>query len=264
MSSVEIIQQEWRMKLDYSRYYRRYHDESDAHFHAERGSSAARLTPLLPTERSARILEIGCGMGFALAALRQLGYCDVEGIDADEGQVAAARRRDLPALHVAAEACGDFLATRSGRYDAVVCIDVLEHVPVGSQLEFLGGILTALRPGGRLICQVPNANAGVASRYRYHDWTHHCSFTEASLDFVLHNAGFHEVTVAEADAPQRPRYPFIPRRSVARWALRAGFRAIRRLEYGLELGPAEAASIPLTPNIVAVAIRPCEQPSRKE
>jgi len=215
-----------------------------------------KLAPLLPAERSARILEISCGMGFALAALRQLGYSEIEGIDADGGQVAAARRRRLPARHVAVEACAGFLAERAARYDAVLCIDVLEHVPVADQLAFLGGIRAALRPGGRLICQVPNANAGIASRYRYHDWTHHCSFTEASLDFVLHNAGFGDIDVGEADPPRRPRYPFIVRRSVARWLLRASFRALRRLEYRLELGDAEASAIPLTPNIIALARRP--------
>ncbi len=243
-------------QIDYGRYYRRYHDESDRHFEIARGWSTAKLAPLLPPERSAPILEVGCGMGFALAAMQQLGYSEVEGIDADEGQIAAARRRALPALHVPVENSAAFLAERTEHYAAIVCIDVLEHVPVADQLGFMRGVHGALRPGGRLICQVPNANAGIASRFRYHDWTHYCSFTEASLDFVLYNAGFADIAVAEVDPPRRPRYPFIPRRSVMRWLLRAGFRAVRRLQYAVELGPEEAASIPLTPNIIAVATRP--------
>ena len=82
-----------RMDIDYSRYYRRYHDDSDRHFGEALGCAAAKLAPLLPTDRKARILEIGCGMGFALGALQQLGYADIEGVDADGGQIAAARRR---------------------------------------------------------------------------------------------------------------------------------------------------------------------------
>ncbi len=137
-----------RMDIDYGRYYRRYHDDSDRHFGEALGCAAAKLAPLLPTDRKARILEIGCGMGFALGALQQLGYADIEGIDADGGQIAAARRRHLPALHVPVEASADFLSARTETCDTVICIDVLEHVPVADQLGFLRGILAALKPGG--------------------------------------------------------------------------------------------------------------------
>lgn len=247
-----------RIEIDYGRYYRRYHDEGDRHFAEATGRFAEMLAPLLPDDREARILEVGCGMGFALGALQQLGYSEIEGIDSDRGQIVAARRRGLPAVHVPAEKSAAFLAARRTLHDAVISIDVLEHVPVEEQLGFLRSILATLKPGARFICQVPNANSGIASRFRYHDWTHHCSFTEASLDFVLHNAGFVGIEIAEASPPRRPRYPFIPRRSVAQWLLREGFRALHRLEYRLELGADEAASIPLTPNIVALAMRPEE------
>jgi 2-polyprenyl-3-methyl-5-hydroxy-6-metoxy-1,4-benzoquinol methylase len=241
------------VEIDYTRHYRRWHDDSDDHFASMASGFARKLEPLLPAQRSARILEIGCGMGFALGGLQQLGYDDIHGIDSDRGQVAMATRRGLPVSHVPLAASNGFFAENMDGFDVVMCIDVLEHVPVDDQLAFLRQLHGTLKAGGRLICQVPNANSGIASRYRYIDWTHHCSFSEASLDFVLHNAGFVDIRIMESNPIVRPRLPFILRRSVANWLLRQAFHTLRRLEYAAEVGWPEARSLPLTPNIMATA-----------
>jgi len=241
------------IEIDYTRHYRRWHDGSDAHFARMASGFASKLAPLLPQPRSVRILEVGCGMGFALGGLQQLGYHDIRGIDADRGQIAAATRRGLPVSHVPVALSNEFFAESIDSFDVVMCFDVLEHVPVADQLTFLRQLHGTLKVGGRLICQVPNANSGIASRYRYIDWTHHCSFSEASLDFVLHNAGFVDISITEANPAVRPRLPFILRRSVVHWLLRRAFHTLRRLEYAAELGWPEARRLPLTPNIMAIA-----------
>jgi 2-polyprenyl-3-methyl-5-hydroxy-6-metoxy-1,4-benzoquinol methylase len=242
--------------IDYTRYYRHWHDGSDEHFQQMVSAFGRKLTPLLPSDRAARIIEIGCGTGFALGALQKLGYSAIKGIDSDRGQIAEATRRNLPAECVPANETARYLERQRDLFDVALCIDVLEHIPVAEQLNFLRAIRTALVPGGKIVVQVPNANAAIASRFRYGDWTHHCSFSEHSLDFVLHNAGFDGIQVSEATANKRPRLPFIPRRSVMIWLLRGSFRLIRRLEYAFEdLGWSQAKSIPLSANIIATARR---------
>ena len=241
--------------IDYTRYYNRWHDDSDAHLSRMAADFSALLAPHLPKDRSAPILEIGCGMGFALAALTKAGYTDVSGFDSDRGQVAAALARGLPAEHVPVENTMAYFAERRGRYAFICCIDVLEHIPIDVQLDFLEAARDSLQPGGLFLCRVPNANSALANRYRYDDWTHHCSFTEASLDFVLFNSGFEPIFVGEAETPARPPYPFIPRRATAHWLLRRAFRTLRRLELACEIGPGHARSIPLGLNIMAVARR---------
>jgi SAM-dependent methyltransferase len=243
-------------EIDYTRHYRHWHDGSDEHFEAMAGGFASKLRRFLPAPKSTRVLEIGSGVGFAIGGLRKLGYTAVKGIDSDRGQVAEAARRQLPVELVPTDETCAYLEARRGSFDIALCFDVLEHVPVTEQLRFLRAIRDALVPGGQIVCQVPNANAAVASRYRYIDWTHHCSFSEHSLDFVLHNAGFIDIDVQEANPNIRPRLAFIPRRSVLLWTLRGMFRLARRLEYALDnIGWAEAKSIPLSPNIVATARR---------
>lgn len=243
-------------EIDYTRYYGRWHDGSDAHLASMAADFTALLKPHLPEDRSTPILEIGCGMGFALAGLQQAGYSNVTGFDSDPGQVEAALRRGLPAELVPVERTLSYLTGRRDRYAFVYCVDVLEHIPVGVQLDFLEAARQCLRPGATFLCRVPNANSALASRYRYNDWTHHCSFTEASLDFVLFNSGFEPIFVGEAETTRRPPYPFIPRRATAHWLLRQFFRTMRRLELSCEIGPKDARTVPLGLNIIAVARRP--------
>ncbi len=242
-------------ELDYTRIHRHWHDESDEHFIKESGHLSGKFSPLLPADRSAVVLEVGCGMGFALGALQHLGFTAIEGIDADRGQVALATRRGLPVTHVPVDAFPAFMAARHGRYDVVMAIDVLEHVPVSAQIDFLERIVSAMKPDGLFICQVPNANSGIASRYRYGCWTHHCSFTEHSLDFVLFNAGFERILVMETD---RTWFPRLNRRFVGNlrhYVLVQAFRWLRRLEFVAALGN-EGYRLPLTPNIIATARAP--------
>lgn len=42
-------------------------------------------------------------------------------------------------------------------YDAVLCLDVLEHLPLNDGLQLLERLVSLLNPGGRLIVQTPNA-----------------------------------------------------------------------------------------------------------
>lgn len=78
------------------------------------------------------------------------------------------------------------------------------------------------------------------------------SFTEAPLDFELHRAGFDEIVISEADPIQRPwwRRP----RKVMRSGLHKAMRHVIRRYYELEIGTRDAWRMPLTPNIIGVAV----------
>lgn len=243
-------------ELDYGRHYRRWHDDSDAHFKAMADWFSGLLRPYLPASKAARITEIGCGMGFALGALRQLGYSDIEGIDSDASQIAAAHYRSLPAKLVSSQSTDTYLRERP-KQDLIFAVDVIEHIPRQHTIPFLISIREALSPGGRFVCQVPNCNSFIASRYRYIDWTHETSFSEASLDFVLHNSGFENIVISEATPNWRPsarRWDgFSP---WLNWAIRSTTRSAMRMIIASELGWREARKLPLSPNIIGAATAP--------
>lgn len=237
-------------EYDYTRYY--CSDTSDEHFARMSGGAYAWIDPYLPVDRQTPVLDIGCGMGFLLGHYARLGFSSVHGIDADVGQVARCLRRALPVTHVPVELTLQWMDARCSTFGFISVIDVLEHIPVTQQLRFLHGVRQMLRPGGSLLCRVPNANSGLAARWRYNDWTHTCSFTEASLDFVLFNAGFENIRVTEAQ-PFRLQWS---RLLNPRQYLTAAFRLLRRAEFIAEFGYGPGRRIPLTLNVLATAMRP--------
>ncbi len=110
------------------------------------------MAPFLPG-RDLRILEIGCGAGATLAWLRAEGYCRwAGGVERDASAAAAAKGR-LDRLWVGnIESVDIDLEPRS--IDAILCLDVLEHlVDPWKVVARLGGLLA---DGGAIIASIPN------------------------------------------------------------------------------------------------------------
>src|SRR3569833_681128 len=103
-------------EIDYTRHYSKYHDGSAEIYSTMERYFELSMRGFLPRDHSQPILEIGCGMGFALNELRKAGYTNVTGIDVDPGQVAAAKAHSLPALHVPIAAQDEFVAAHRDHY----------------------------------------------------------------------------------------------------------------------------------------------------
>jgi 2-polyprenyl-3-methyl-5-hydroxy-6-metoxy-1,4-benzoquinol methylase len=246
---------------DYSLYYRNWHDETDEHFRLAVRGHTEQLTPLLPDAPSGKALDLGCGMGFAIVALHAMGYAEVSGIDVDATQVDSCVRRGLQVVRV--DDSATFLRQRREEYDLVTMLDVLEHVPVTEQIELMRAVYEALKPGGRVVVQVPNANSVLASRWRYNDHTHHGSFTEHSLAFVLLNAGFESVNIPAGTRARRPSMRLWRRdvrsswwRIWRRWIVRKLWEQVLRAELG---SATDTGKISLELNLIGFALKPVER-----
>ncbi|WP_245728454.1 bifunctional 2-polyprenyl-6-hydroxyphenol methylase/3-demethylubiquinol 3-O-methyltransferase UbiG [Oceanicella actignis] len=104
-----------------------------------------------------RILDIGCGGGLLSEPMARLG-AQVVGADAAERNIPVARlhaRRmglEIDYRHTTAEA----LAAAGERFDAILNMEVVEHVP--DPQAYLDACATLLRPGGVMICSTINRN----------------------------------------------------------------------------------------------------------
>ena len=111
---------------------------------------AQRLTAALPGAGS--LLDVGCGTGDFLAAMRDLGW-DVVGVDpmAESARAATARGLDVR-TGVLADA-----GVPQGEWDVVSALHVLEHVPDAP--AFLRELASWARPGGHVLVESPNWNS---------------------------------------------------------------------------------------------------------
>lgn len=103
--------------------------------------------------RGARVLDVGCGHGLPITEALLGEGLDVHAVDASPRLVAEFRTR-FP--HVPVE-CADVMRCRmlDDRYDGIVSVGLLFLLPPGVQLDVLGRLATALRPGGHLIFSSP-------------------------------------------------------------------------------------------------------------
>ena len=107
--------------------------------------------------RGLAVLDLGCAGGFMAEALEDRG-ATVTGIDPAEQAIAAAR------AHAAAHdrritydiGTGEALPYENAAFDAVVCVDVLEHVQDLAMVLAEAG--RVLRPGGLFLFDTINRN----------------------------------------------------------------------------------------------------------
>ena len=183
---------------------------------------------LLPSDREARVLDAGCGRGGLVHWLQQRGYHNATGIDLSAEQVAAAR--ELGISNVQQADLAEYLGGRRGHYDAIILRDVLEHFTRDEIVDVLDLCRSAIRPGGVIIVQVPNAESPFFGRIRYGDFTHELAFSSSSLTQLFNVLGFEEPQVYPTD-------PAIAgARSLIRSVLWAGVKLFYRLLLFAELG----------------------------
>ena len=148
----------------------------------------------LPVDKNAQILDLACGDGRLLYFFKHLGYLNLMGIDLSSEQVELAKQV-IP--NVIEADIIDWLAQCPLSFDLITGFDIIEHLQKAEALIFLDACHSALKPGGHLILQTPNAGSLWGGAVRYGDFTHEVSFTPMVLSRLLILAGFRDVDVRE-------------------------------------------------------------------
>ena len=157
-----------------------------------------RVAEALP-ERVRSVLDLGCGPGTFLGSSGRR-FESALGLDLAPGQIAYARehyRRE--GLEFRAEDVTKLDETE--RFDAVVSIEVIEHLSASETSSFLRRIFGVLEPGGWVVLTTPNYRSlwplleRVVSRLGPVDYRaqHINRFTLDRLERELALAGFEEI-----------------------------------------------------------------------
>ena len=143
---------------------------------------AALIERFRPKAQPLAILEVGCGTGSNIPLLQQYGAVDA--IEPDDHARAFAAERS--GIAIRGGYLPDGVVLEDGRYDLIVLLDVLEHIP--EDRASLGVLRRKLAPGGRLLLTVP----AMPRLWSAHDVAHHHQrrYTMRALEAVVHGAGF--------------------------------------------------------------------------
>lgn len=112
--------------------------------------TARRVAYLKRRMKGPRIVDVGSNVGYFVESARRAGLA-AEGIEINPGLCAEAARQ-FPECHFTNAALEDF-SGGAGRFDAVYCSEVIEHVP--DVTDFATRLLGLLAPGGILYLTTP-------------------------------------------------------------------------------------------------------------
>ncbi len=136
----------------------------------------------------ARVLEIGAGIGNITVWLLPRDRWMASDINPNYIHYLQNLTTAKPYLEVAkvdVERSDEFIALR-GRFDTVICLNVLEHV--GDPLQALRNMRSALAPGGRLVLYVPHGQRLYSTLDEV--LGHRCRYDRAMLERELAATGF--------------------------------------------------------------------------
>ena len=203
-------------------------------------TAAHQYAPYLPVDKMARILDIGFGSGWFLAACLKLGYQNLFG--ADFGIQHKDYIRDWASDRIAISEIrsnvGEFLSDKKEQFDFIHMSHVIEHIPKHSLFWVVDSLFWALRRGGTLLLRTPNMEGPCANSSLYVTLAHEYGFAGSNLVSLLDICGFDEVRLLNF----QEHSPTFKQRfgSLLRWPFLKEARIRHRLfgvNHGGEFGP---------------------------
>lgn len=143
---------------------------------------------LLPPNKEAQILDIGCGYGAFVSLMYDLGYKAAKGIDLSEDQINTGRSMGIEGLEVAE--LKDYLVRENKQWDCITGLDIIEHFSKDELVDLLLLLKKSLKPGGRMLFRTPNADAAYSSLFASGDFTHECILNKSSALQLFNACGF--------------------------------------------------------------------------
>jgi SAM-dependent methyltransferase len=155
------------------------------------------LLEVLPDNKDASILDIGCGFGCFLRELKKDGYLSAKGIDLSDQAVDYCLKQGFD---VKKSSVSEYAEASKCKFDFIVMSHVLEHLAKDEIINTLKLIRrNLLNENGKFCLMVPNAQSNTGSYWAYEDFTHSTLFTSGSLIYVLKAAGYKKIKFLDPD-----------------------------------------------------------------
>ncbi|MEK7504311.1 MAG: class I SAM-dependent methyltransferase [Patescibacteria group bacterium] len=152
--------------------------------------------PKRPDKKPWRVLDVGCGSGDTLIALKKLGW-EVYGLEIDRNAIKLAKKRGLTNIKLGGyEKIEDF---PDNYFDCIRLYHVIEHLP--NPHHCLQLIYKKLKKGGEIVLGTPNAKSMVSKIFGIHWYNldvprHLFVFSPDTLSRLVDKAGFSQISVS--------------------------------------------------------------------
>jgi len=153
-----------------------------------------KFKDILPVDKKAKILDIGCGEGFFLYFAKMIGYNNITGVDISPEQVYIAKKY-LRNVQILQTDFIDYLSNTEDSFDFIVLDNVIEHFSKEEIVNILKLIFTKLNKDGRLVISVPNAGSPWGMPFTFFDFTHETVFTPQSMVQLLSTIGYQVIKI---------------------------------------------------------------------
>jgi SAM-dependent methyltransferase len=150
------------------------------------------------------VLDVGCGRGELLSALRAAGVA-ARGIDANSEMVAVARERGFDAQR--ADALSHVTSLPDASLGGVIATQVIEHLEPSYLMQLIEAASHKLQPGAPIVLETINPACWLAFFSSYlRDLTHVRPIHPDTLQYLLRASGFERVSIRySAPVPEQVR-----------------------------------------------------------
>lgn len=146
------------------------------------------VLPWLPTDRTSAVAEIACGHGSFLFWLKESRFTNITGVDSSPQQLEFAR---LTGVATQLADVNEWLSAQpSNSYQAIVGIDLIEHISKDELMTLLAQANRVLGKGGRIIFRYPNGDSPLVGMNLFNDVTHIWTYTPNCLNSLAQMHGF--------------------------------------------------------------------------
>lgn len=158
------------------------------------------VKPLCSYYDGGTAVDLGCGRGEWLELMQEVGF-DAQGVDIDEGMLAACRERKLNVQTV--DAVSFLKKLPDSSHVVVTGFHIAEHITFSDLKILVEEALRVLKPGGILILETPNPeNIVVGTSHFFLDPTHRRPLPPKQLSFLTEYYGFKKTKILRLQEPE--------------------------------------------------------------
>ncbi len=140
------------------------------------------------SDKTLKVLEVGCASGSFLKTLQNKQFENVQGIDLDRELVS--HGKTVLGVNVVVADWNTFMLEDGEKFDLIVALDVLEHIAPSDLPELLKNTHKRLSSRGKLILRTPNPDCPFVLPTFCGDLTHKTLITSELITFLLREANF--------------------------------------------------------------------------